>query len=63
MDNHVVCTTHDSLSLTVLIPVIKNEVELLVGTRHKVRTHIYPPQTCTVHLVTLVQVEVCIIRA
>ena len=58
MDNHVVGTTHQGLSLAVLVPVVQDEVELLVRTGHQVRTHVNPPQTGAVHLVALVQVEV-----
>ena len=58
MDNHIVGTTHQGLSLTILIPVIEDEVELLIGTGHHIRPHINPPQTGTVHLVALMQVEV-----
>ena len=62
MDNHIVGTTHQSLGLTVLIPVVKNDIELLVGTRHQVWSHVNPPQAGTVHLIALVQVEVGLVR-
>ena len=61
MDNHIVGTAHQCLGLAVTVPVIEDEVELLVRTCHEVRTHVNPPQARTVHLVTLMQVKVGLI--
>ena len=61
VDNHVVGTAHQGLGLTVLVPVVEDEVELLVGTGHEVGTHVNPPQPRAVHLIALVQVEVVLI--
>ena len=61
VDNHVVGTTHQGLGLAVLVPVVEDEVKLLVGTGHEVRAHVNPPQPRAVHLIALVQVEVVLI--
>ena len=58
MDNHIVCTTHQGFGLSVLIPIIENDVELLVRTCHQIWAHINPPQTGTIHLVAFMEVEV-----
>ena len=57
VDNHVVGTAHDGLGLAVLVPVVKNQVELLVRAGHEVGPHVNPPQTGAVHLVALMQVK------
>ena len=61
VDDHVVGTAHQGLGLAVLVPVVEDEVKLLVGTGHEVGAHVNPPQPRAVHLVALVQVEVVLI--
>ena len=58
MDNHIVGTAHQCLGLAVTVPVIEDEVKLLVRTCHEVRTHVYPPKARAIHLVALMQIEV-----
>ena len=58
MDNHIIGTTHQSLGLAVLIPVIENQVKLLIRSCHQVGSHIYGPEQRAVHLIALMTVEV-----
>ena len=57
MDNHIVGTSHDALSLSILIPVKTNQIPLFIRTRHQVRSQIYPPQSFTFYIITLIAVE------
>ena len=52
MDNGAVAGTHHHLSLTVLVPVISNDILFVVLKVTHVRTTIDPPQTGAVHLQT-----------
>ena len=58
VDNHVVGAAHHALGLAVLVPVEGHEVPLLVGTGHHVRAEVNPPQSLTLHVVALVEIEV-----
>ena len=41
VDDHIVGTTHQGLGLAVLIPVVENQVKLLIRSCHQVWSHIY----------------------
>ena len=57
MDNHVVGTTHEALRFSIHVPVVADEVPLLVGACHHVRTEVNPPEAFTIEFVALVVVE------
>ena len=53
MDDHVVGTTHEHLSLSVAVPVVANGVVLLVRTAHHVRSEVNPPEALALDVVNL----------
>ena len=59
VDNHVVGTAEHTLGLAVHVPVVGNEVPLLVRTSHHVRSHVNPPKALARHVDALIVVETC----
>ena len=57
MNDHVISTTHDHLSLTVSIPVVSNGIQFDVTSAQNIGTTINPPQALTFQVVTFDVVE------
>ena len=58
VNHHIVGTTHQALSLAVLVPVKGYQVPLLVGACHQVGTQVNPPQPLARDGIALIMVEV-----
>src|SRR5574344_882099 len=57
MENHVVCTSHEALGLSVHVPIVCHEIPLLVRTSHEVGTEVYPPKSPAIQRVALIVVK------